>query len=115
MCSFWCSSVCSEKHAHMCVHDSVSVYGGKCTYMCDHLCVSMCRQHTHCEYACIHQRSMPVSSSILFLRQGLSLNLEITDLLDWLASDLPAPIPSHPAGLGLQMCAAMPARSPEFP
>jgi hypothetical protein len=76
----------------MCVHDSVSVYGGKCTYMCDHLCVSMCRQHTHCEYACIHQRSMPVSSSILFLRQGLSLNLEITDLLDWLASESQYPL-----------------------
>ena len=47
--------------------------------------------------------------SALFLRHGLSLNLELTDWLDWLANELHLPIlapPSPSPGLGLQTHAA---------
>ena len=44
----------------------------------------------------------------IFLRQGLSENLDLTDRLDWLTSELLGPSCLHPPMVGLQACTINP-------
>lgn len=114
MCVFLCISVyvasLGEMNIHVCVH--VCAYLCACVHLstCVHTCMHMCvflyiclcvyllgRVNCLCVEVCVRAMSSSITPPTHFVRQSLSLNLELTDWLEHLScklQDLPVPSPS---------------------
>ena len=106
--SFWfCNSVSISGFVFLSLFLSVSV---SLLSLCLSVCVCIWRGDAHiCVYACQGQGSMLGVVSLsspkpYFLKQDLSLNLELINLLDWLAGEFTRLSRLCFLVLGLQVC-----------